>query len=89
MVVGTTNSSFNKLHNNLLRSDSNLNSSIERISSGKKITKASDSPSELAVLAALQAQTRSITQQISNGMSEISMLQTAEGFGFHFKVCSG
>ena len=52
---------------------------IERISSGKKITKASDSPSELAVLAALQAQTRSITQQISNGMSEISMLQTAEG----------
>lgn len=79
MVVGTTNSTFNKLHNNLLRSDSNLNSSIERISSGKKITKASDSPSELAVLAALQAQTRGITQQISNGMSEISMLQTAEG----------
>jgi flagellin len=33
----------------------------------------------LAVLAALQAQTRGITQQISNGMSEISMLQTAEG----------
>lgn len=79
MVVGTTSSTYNKLHNNLLRSDSNLNSSIERLSSGKKINKASDSPSDLAVLAALQAQTRGISQQISNGMSEVSMLQTAEG----------
>lgn len=79
MVIGTSNTNYNKLHNNLLKSTQNLGGSLEKLSSGKKINKASDDPGALGVLTALQAQTRNITQQINTGQSEISMLQTAEG----------
>jgi flagellin len=79
MVIGTSNSSYNKLHNNLLKSDNNLSSSIEKLSSGKKINKASDNPGVIGVLTALQAQGRGISQQIFTGQSELSMLQVAEG----------
>jgi flagellin len=78
MVIGTSNSSYNKLHNNLLKSNNNLSSSIEKLSSGKKINKASDDPGAIGILNALQAQGRGISQQIFTGQSEISMLQVAE-----------
>ena len=67
----------NSLHTNLLHADSATAKSFERISSGKKITRASDNPAGSAMLSAFDSQTRALTQLMSNQQSQASVLQTA------------
>lgn len=77
MVGKTTNSGL--MHANLLRADEARGKSIERLASGKRVSKGSDDPAALAMVMAFESQTRGLIQQIGNRQDEISMLQTAEG----------
>lgn len=63
----------------LSQSEQSLARSLERLSSGQKINKASDSPAGLIISENLRAQVAGIEQAISNSEFTISMLQTAEG----------
>ncbi|OFZ14298.1 MAG: flagellin [Bdellovibrionales bacterium GWA2_49_15] len=52
---------------------------LERLSSGKRITKAGDDAAGLAIAKNLEAQTRSLNQASRNANDGVSMVQTAEG----------
>ena len=55
-----------------------LSSSLEKLSTGLKINKASDDASGLAIADKLRTQATSINQAVDNGNSAISMLQIAD-----------
>ena len=56
----------------------NLSSSLEKLSSGLRINKASDDASGLAIADKLRTQASSIGQSISNGNSAVSLTQIAD-----------
>ncbi|PHO16765.1 flagellin, partial [Malaciobacter molluscorum LMG 25693] len=56
----------------------NLNSSLEKLSTGLRINKASDDASGLAIADKLRTQASSIGQSISNGNSAVSLTQIAD-----------
>ncbi|MFQ5416764.1 MAG: flagellin [Myxococcota bacterium] len=64
---------------NLLNTTSSLNRSLERLSSGLRITRASDDAAGLALSEGFRAEIRSLIQAQRNGLDGISMLQVAEG----------
>lgn len=55
------------------------NSQLEKLSSGKRITKASDDAAGLAIATNLEAQTKGLRQATRNANDGISLVQTAEG----------
>ncbi len=55
------------------------NAELERLSSGKRITKAADDAAGLAIATNLEAQTRGLRQATRNANDGISLIQTAEG----------
>ncbi len=55
-----------------------LSSSLEKLSSGLKINKASDDASGLAIADKLRTQATSINQAVDNGNSAVSLLQIAD-----------
>ena len=56
-----------------------LDNSLERLSSGQRINKASDDAAGLAISENLKAQIRSTRQAVRNSYDGVSMIQTAEG----------
>ncbi len=56
----------------------NLQNSLEKLSSGLRINKASDDASGLAIADKLRTQASSIKQSISNGNSAVSLIQIAD-----------
>src|ERR1700744_1615012 len=54
-------------------------SSLEKLASGSRITKAADDAAGLAISEKMKASIRSIRQDIRNANDGISMIQTAEG----------
>lgn len=52
---------------------------LEKIASGKQINRASDDAAGLAVLTAMESQTRGLNLAIANRQDEVSLFQTAEG----------
>ena len=58
--------------------NSSISSSLEKLSTGLKINKASDDASGLAIADKLRTQVTSINQGISNGNSAIALLQIAD-----------
>ncbi|PRM98197.1 flagellin [Aliarcobacter cryaerophilus] len=58
--------------------NANISSSLEKLSSGLKINKASDDASGLAIADKLRTQASSINQGVANGNSAISLLQIAD-----------
>lgn len=64
---------------NLTITDNQLAKSIERLSSGMRINRASDDPAGFVTSENMRAQIEGITQAISNTTDAISMIQTAEG----------
>ena len=66
-------------HRNLSGSDSALNKSIERLSSGYKINSAGDDPAGLVISEKLRAQVSGLGQAISNAGDAVNMVKTAEG----------
>lgn len=55
------------------------NSQLEKLSSGKRITKASDDAAGLAIATNLEAQTKGLRQASRNANDGVSLVQTAEG----------
>jgi len=66
-------------HSNLVKNDNRLSSSIERLSSGLRINRASDDAAGLTISEKLRTQVRGITRARMNVQDGISLIQTAEG----------
>jgi flagellin len=63
----------------LLGIESNLKTSMERLSSGLKINKAGDNPAGMAISRKMQAQIDGLSRASDNASDGISAIQTAEG----------
>ncbi|MCK9337547.1 MAG: flagellin [Arcobacteraceae bacterium] len=77
MRINTNISSLTAQESNT-QINTNLRNSLEKLSSGLRINKASDDASGLAIADKLRTQASSIAQSISNGNSAISLLQIAD-----------
>lgn len=64
---------------NLSRSQASLERSLDRLSSGLRITRAGDDAAGLAISESLRAQIRGLQQAERNANDGISVIQTAEG----------
>jgi flagellin len=67
------------VHKNLTLADKGLSRSLERLSSGFRINKASDDSAGLAISMRFRAQIKSLAQGASNASQATSLLQVAEG----------
>ncbi len=73
-----TNISSLTAQENSVNTSKNINGSLEKLSSGLKINKASDDASGLAIADKLRTQATSINQGVDNGNSAITLLQIAD-----------
>jgi flagellin len=74
-----TNVSSLQAQNNLYQTQVRLDSTLGKLSSGLRITKASDDSAGLGVSVSLEAQIGSYNQAVRNANDGISVAQTAEG----------
>ena len=79
MLSILTNPSSLNAQRNLANSQRLMDSSLSRLSSGMRITKASDDAAGLAVSENLRAQVRGLQQASRNASDGISVVQVAEG----------
>lgn len=77
-VVNTNIASLNSWRN-LQASQASMNSSLEKLSSGKKINRAADDASGLAISEKMTGQINGLDQATQNAQNGISLIQTAEG----------
>src|SRR5689334_18941163 len=77
MSIRTNVSSINA-QKNLFSTEMSLNSSLEKLSSGFRITKAGDDAAGLGISTNLGAQIRSYNQAGRNAADGVSVIQTAE-----------
>ncbi len=66
-------------HRNMLRADSAISGSLEKLSSGLRINRAADDAAGLIISEQMRAQITGLNQAIDNAETGISMVQTAEG----------
>lgn len=78
MVINTNIMSQNA-QNNLRTSQSDMNTAMERLSSGKRVNSAADDAAGLAIINRFTSQERGLNMAIRNANDGISMIQTAEG----------
>lgn len=78
-LVVNTNIASLSAQRNLNASNAQLSKSVERLSSGLRITRAADDAAGLAVSETLRAQIRSINQASRNANDGISLTQIADG----------
>ncbi|BDY12852.1 flagellin N-terminal helical domain-containing protein [Hydrogenimonas cancrithermarum] len=74
-----TNIGAMNAHRNALMTNKNLNTSLERLSSGLRINKAADDASGMAIADSLRAQAQGLGQAIRNANDGIGVVQTADG----------
>ncbi len=74
-----TNIASQTVQKNLRQVASKGDDSLEKLSSGKRITKAADDAAGLAIATSLEAQTKGLRQATRNANDGISLVQTAEG----------
>ena len=77
-VIGTNTAAMRASNASTLASNA-LATSMERLSTGKRINSAKDDAAGLAISTRMQSQTRSMTVAIRNANDGISLAQTAEG----------
>ena len=77
MRINTNVTSLNSIESSAIN-EKNLETSLEKLSSGFRVNKASDDASGLAIADKLRTQVSSITQSLSNANSAISMIQIAD-----------
>ncbi len=75
----STNIASQNVQKNLKETSNAGNSQLEKLSSGKRITKASDDAAGLAIATNLEAQTKGLRQATRNANDGVSLIQTAEG----------
>jgi flagellin len=78
MAISTNIASINASRN-LVVTGRNLNTSIERLSSGIKINSSADDAANVAVSESLNAQTKGFVQATENANDAIAIISTAEG----------
>lgn len=78
LTVNTNLASLNA-QRNLTSSQSSLNTSLQRLSSGLRVNSAKDDAAGLAIAERMNAQVRGLTVGIRNASDGISLAQTAEG----------
>lgn len=66
-------------HRNLQKNNADLAKSLERLSSGLKINRASDGPASLVISEQMRAQITGLDQAVKNSETAVSMIQTTEG----------
>jgi flagellin len=74
-----TNIASQSVQKNLKEVSGQGNAQLEKLSSGKRITKASDDAAGLAIATNLEAQTKGLRQASRNANDGVSLVQTAEG----------
>ena len=74
-----TNVAAIRAQNGISRATSNLNSAMERLSTGKRINSAKDDAAGLSISARMTSQVRGLTAAMRNANDGISLAQTAEG----------
>lgn len=74
-----TNVAALNAYRHLSSTQSTMNTSLERLSSGLRINRAADDAAGLAISEKLRAQTNGLGQASSNAQDAISLVQTAEG----------
>ena len=79
MNVVNTNISALRATNASVAAGKMLGTSMERLSSGKRINSAADDAAGLAISASFTSQIRGMAQGIRNANDGISLAQTAEG----------
>ena len=79
MTVINTNINSLISQNALTRNNRALSSSMEQLSTGKRINSAADDAAGLAISNKMTAQIRGLNQAVRNANDGISLLQTAEG----------
>ena len=79
MMSIRTNAASLNAQRNLMGTNSMLDSSLSKLSSGYRITKAGDDAAGLGISSNLGAQIRSYNQASRNASDAISLIQTAEG----------
>lgn len=75
----STNVASQQVQKNLNQVSTKANDSLNKLSSGKRITKAADDAAGLAIATNLEAQTKGLRQATRNANDGISLVQTAEG----------
>ncbi len=65
-------------HRNLVRNDSKLGKTLEHLSSGMKINRASDGPATLVISEQMRAQVAGLKQAVMNSESAVALVQTTE-----------
>ena len=78
-LVVRTNMTAMSAYNSLNSTQSNLTNSLNRISTGLRVTKAADDAAGLGVATKLSSRSNSLEQAMRNANDGISMIQTAEG----------
>ncbi|WP_456323813.1 flagellin B [Hydrogenimonas sp.] len=73
-----TNVAALNAHRNAQVTNRNLNTSLERLSSGLRINKAADDASGMAIADSLRAQAKGLGQAIANANDGIGIIQTAD-----------
>ena len=79
MTVINTNTSALRAQNGSRVANNQLQTAMERLSTGKRINSAKDDAAGLAIASSMSSQIRGMTQGIRNSNDGISMAQTAEG----------
>ncbi len=74
-----TNVAAMSSHNSAVMNNRNLDSSLNKLSSGLRINTAADDASGLSIANSLKSQASSLGQAISNGNDAIGLMQTADG----------
>ncbi len=72
------NTSAINSHRNLQANQTNLSRTLEKLSSGLKINRASEGPAQLVISEQMRAQIAGLNQAIDNSETAVSMIQTAE-----------
>ena len=78
LTVNTNIASLNA-QRNLTTTQSSLNKSLQRLSSGLRINSAADDAAGLAISEGMRSQVRSMNQAVRNANDGVSLVQTAEG----------
>ena len=79
MAVINTNTSALKASNASTQADKMLATSMERLSTGRRINSAKDDAAGLAIATTMTSQVRGMNQGIRNANDGIALAQTAEG----------
>ena len=79
MAVVNTNVSATIAQNALMKNEREMNTAMERLSTGSRINGAKDDAAGLAISSRMTSQIRGLDMGIRNANDAISMLQTADG----------